>query len=128
MNLEEKILKSETKQVRVVFKNTINDYNTLFGGFAMKWMDEVAYITATRFIRKRVVTISTSSIKFDKPIPYGSIIELIGRVVKVGNVRLEINVEVFTEQKYSGEREKAFDGSFFFAAIDENQKLIRLSD
>ena len=128
MTLEEKILKSQTKQVRVVFKSTTNDYNTLFGGFAMKWMDEVAYITATRFIRKKVVTISTGGIKFNKPIPYGAIVELIGTVAKVGNVRLEIKVEVYTEQMYTGERQKAFEGSFFFAAVDENHKLIRLTD
>ena len=53
MNPEEQIEKAETKQVKIVFKNLINDHNTLFGGIALKWMDEVAYITATRFCRKK---------------------------------------------------------------------------
>ena len=75
---------SETRQVKIIFKDSINDQSTLFGGTALKWMDEVAYITATRFCRKRVVTISVDKINFKKPIPHGSIIELVGNVGIIG--------------------------------------------
>ncbi len=34
--------------------NTTNHYDTLFGGTAMHLMDEVAFITATRFARKKI--------------------------------------------------------------------------
>jgi acyl-CoA hydrolase len=37
-------------------------------------MDEVAFITATRFTRKDV-TVSSDKIDFTKPIPAGTIIE-----------------------------------------------------
>ena len=47
---------SETRQVEVVFKNTTNDHNTLFGGTAMQGMDEVANITVTRFCWKKMVS------------------------------------------------------------------------
>ena len=65
MNIELEKQKAETKQVKVVFKNHINDHNTLFGGIALKWMDELAYITATRFCRKKVVTISTGKMEVE---------------------------------------------------------------
>lgn len=128
MNIEELKLKSETKQVKVVFKNLINDHNTLFGGIALQWMDEVAYITATRFCKKKVVTVSTGKIDFLKPIPLGSIVELIGTVKHVGTVKLEINIQIYTEEKYSNSREKAVDGNFYFAAVDDNNQPIRLLD
>lgn len=128
MILEEQINKSKTSQVKIVFKNLINDHNTLFGGIALKWMDEVAYITATRFCRKKVVTISTGKIDFKKPIPYGSIAELVGTVSNVGTVKLEINVQIFIEQKYSAEREKAVEGNFYFAAVDDNNIPVKLID
>nr|HMQ43287.1 acyl-CoA thioesterase [Mariniflexile sp.] len=51
MELAARIEKSETRQFKMVFPNTLNDHETIFGGTAMKWMDEVAYITATRFAR-----------------------------------------------------------------------------
>ena len=128
MNIEEQINKSETRQVKVVFKNLINDHNTLFGGIALQWMDEVAYITATRFCRKKVVTTSTGKISFKKPIPYGTIVEIIGKIAKVGTVKLEINIQIFTEEKYSDSREKAVEGNFIFAAVYDNNIPIKLLD
>ncbi len=126
MDIEILKKKSETKQVKVVFKNLINDHNTLFGGIALQWMDEVAYITATRFCRKKVVTISTGKINFQKPIPYGTIAELLGTVANIGSVKLEINVKIFIEEKYSEIRELAVEGNFYFAAVDDNNNPIRL--
>ncbi len=128
LNMDIEALKksSETKQVKIVFKNLINDHNTLFGGIALKWMDEVAYITATRFCRKKVVTISTGKINFQKPIPYGTIAELVGTVSNAGTVKLEINVKIYIEQKYNNTREKAVEGNFYFAAVDDNNLPIKL--
>ena len=126
MNIEELKQHSETRLVKMVFNNTVNDHNTLFGGIALKWMDEVAYITATRFCRKKVVTISANNIKFKTSIPYGTIIELVGKVGMVEAVKLEINVEIYVEQKYKDERVKAVEGVFSFAAIDVNNKPVKL--
>ena len=128
MTIEDRINKSGTRQVKIVFKNLINDHNTLFGGIALQWMDEVAYITATRFCKKKVVTISTGKIDFKKPIPYGTIVELVCIVSNIGAVKLEINVQIFTEEKYTDSREKAVEGNFYFAAVDENNQPVRLLD
>ncbi len=124
MTVEENIRKSETRIFKAVFPNTTNHYDTLFGGTAMQMMDEVAFITATRFKRQTVVTVSSDKIDFRKPIPSGTIVELIGKVVYLGNKSLKVNVEVFTEQMYSEHREKAIQGEFAFVAIDENKKPI----
>jgi len=128
MNIEEQKIKAETRQVKVVFKNLINDHNTLFGGIALQWMDEVAYITATRFCRKKVVTVSTGKIDFKNPIPYGTIAELIGSVEKAGSVKLEINVKIFIEEKYTDTRTLAVEGNFIFAAVDDNNLPVKLFD
>jgi len=128
MDIQNQKIKAETRQVKVVFKNLINDHNTLFGGIALQWMDEVAYITATRFCRKKVVTVSTGKIDFKKPIPYGTIAELIGSVEKAGTVKLEINVKIFIEEKYSENRELAVEGNFIFAAVDDNNLPVKLFD
>ncbi|AFD07162.1 acyl-CoA thioesterase [Solitalea canadensis] len=124
MNIEEKINLSETRIFKAVFPNTTNHYDTLFGGTAMHLMDEVAFITATRFTRKRVVTVSSDRIDFSKPIPAGTIIELVGRVAHIGNTSLKVSVEIFIEEMYSFEREKAITGTFTFVAIDEHKKPV----
>lgn len=92
----------------------------------MQLMDEVAFITATRFSRQRMVTVSSDRIDFSKPIPAGTIVELIGHVEQVGNTSLKVRVDIFIEEMYSNHREKAVSGQFTFVAIDEDKKPIRV--
>lgn len=126
MSTEEKIKQSETRIFKAVFPNTTNHCDTLFGGTAMALMDEVAFITATRFSRKRVVTVSSDKIDFTHPIPSSTIVELIGKVVQVGNTSVKVSVEIFIEQMYSEHREKAISGTFTLVAIDDQKKPIRI--
>jgi acyl-CoA hydrolase len=122
--LDERIEKSTTRIFKAVFPNTTNHYDTLFGGTAMHLMDEAAFITATRFSRLRMVTVSSDKIDFKKPIPHGTIIELVGYVTKVGNTSLQVRVDIYVEQMYSDEREIAVSGNFTFVAIDEHKKPV----
>lgn len=126
MNLEERIKASETHIIKAVFPNTTNHYDTLFGGTAMHLMDEVAFITATRFSRQRMVTVSSDRIDFNKPIPAGTFIELIGKVVHIGNTSMKVHIDIFVEQMYADQREKAISGTFTFVAIDENKKPVKI--
>jgi acyl-CoA hydrolase len=128
MNLQEQINQAETRIFKTVFPNTTNHYDTLFGGTALFMMDEVAFITATRFTRKRCVTVSSDKIDFTKPIPAGTIIELIGTITRIGNTSLDVKVEIYIEQMYSNHREKAISGSFTFVALDENKKPTKILD
>lgn len=125
MNTEQ-IDRSVTRIFKAVFPESTNHYDTLFGGTAMALMDEVAFITATRFSRQKMVTVSSDRIDFKKPIPAGTIIELIGTVSHVGNTSLKVQVEIFIEQMYSQVREKAVTGEFTFVAIDENKKPVAI--
>ena len=122
MSNEQKILSSETRIFKAVFPNTTNHYDTLFGGTAMQLMDEVAFITATRYSRKRMVTVSSDKIDFKKPIPGGTIVELIGKVIHTGNTSLKVSVEIFVEEMYSEERYKAISGTGTFVAIAEYKR------
>lgn len=126
MTREEKIAQAETHIFKAVFPNTTNHYDTLFGGTAMHLMDEVAFITATRFSRQRMVTVSSDRIDFKKPIPGGTIIELIGKIAYIGNTSLKVRVDIYIEQMYTNQREKAVSGEFTFVAIDEHKKPMKI--
>ncbi|MFD0963859.1 acyl-CoA thioesterase [Pseudofulvibacter geojedonensis] len=126
MTIEERIKSSETRIFKAIFPNTTNHYNTLFGGTALQLMDEASFICATRFSRKRVVTVSTDKIDFEKPIPEGSIVELIANVVHVGTKSCKIQVDIFTERMYENERELAVTGCFTFVAINEYRNPISI--
>ncbi|GAL75991.1 cytosolic long-chain acyl-CoA thioester hydrolase family protein [Nonlabens ulvanivorans] len=118
---EKRINDSETRIFKAVFPNTTNHYDTLFGGTALHMMDEVSFICATRFSRKKVVTISTDQIDFKKPIPQGSIVELVARISRVGNTSCTVEVSMFMEDMYSYKREKVVTGNFTFVAIDDDK-------
>lgn len=120
----DRVAQAETRIFKAVFPSTTNHYDTLFGGTALQLMDEVAFITATRFARKRMVTVSSDKINFTKSIPAGTIIELIGRVEHVGNTSVRVAVEIFVEEMYSMERHPAIHGTFTFVALDENKRPI----
>lgn len=118
----ERVQQAITRVFKVVFPNTTNHYDTLFGGTAMMMMDEVAFITATRFSRKKVVTVSSSKIDFNEPIPADTIIELVGKVCRIGTTSLDVEVEVFQEEMYQTSRKKSISGIFTFVAIDEQRQ------
>lgn len=115
---------SESRVAKAVFPPDTNHHNTLFGGSALAWMDEVAFVTATRFCRLPLVTVSSDRIDFKHAIPAGSIVELIGRVIAVGNTSLKVEVEVFVEGMYCGGREKAISGVFSLVAVDADKKPV----
>ncbi|GGG07559.1 acyl-CoA thioesterase [Dokdonia pacifica] len=126
MDHQERIEASKTTIFKAVFPNTTNHYHTLFGGTAMQLMDETAFITATRFSRQQMVTVSSDRIDFKKPIPAGTIVELVGKVSYLGNTSLKIRVDIFVEEMYTTSREKAVSGEFTFVAIDENKQPVKI--
>ena len=126
-NYEDRVRLSQTRVTKAVFPNTTNHYETLFGGTAMQWMDEVAFITATRFTRMKVVTVSSDRLDFKKAIPEGSIVELVGSVTKLGRTSLEIQVQVFLEAMLDDSRELALEGSFTFVALGDDKKPVRIT-
>ena len=125
--MDNRIMKSETRQFRVIFPNTLNDHDTLFGGIAMQWMDEVAYITAIRFSKKKMVTVSAEKVQFLLPMKSGKIAEIIGKVTKVKNATIEIQVEIYIEDMYTDNRQKTVDALFTFAAINDENKPIPIN-
>lgn len=128
MNIEERKAFSETRVFKPVFATDTNHYNTLHGGVAMKMMDDTAFIAATRFTRLPVVTVSSDRINFNKPIPEGTIVEVVARVAELGRTSLKIDVDIYIEQMYEESRELAIHGVLTFVAIDKDKKPVGILD
>ena len=127
-SLEKRIKNAETRLVKAVFPNTTNHYDTLFGGTALQLMDEVSFICATRFSRKKMVTVSTDKIDFTKPIPQGTLIELVANIEHIGNTSCSVRVDIYVEKMYEEGREKAVSGTFTYVAIDDNKHPVKIID
>lgn len=126
MEIAERIEASKTRQYRMVFHNAVNDHDTLFGGILMQWMDEAAYITASRFCRKRMVTVKVEFVRFYQAVRTGTVVELRAEVVKSATVKLGVRVSVFAENLITAERALCADADFVFAAVNEDLKPVRL--
>lgn len=122
MTAEERIEQSETHVFKTVFPDTTNHHNTMFGGRVIMMMTETAFMTATRYSRKNFVMVSTDRIDFTKPIPAASLVELVGRVERVGRTSITIKVAVYLEKMNEDFREQVVTGTFTLVAIDENHK------
>ena len=107
---------------KTVFPGRTNHHNTLFGGEALAWMDEAAFVCATRFCRKPLVTISSDRVDFKEPIPAGTLVELVASIKELGNTSLVVEVNVFVESMYKDDKHKAISGSFKFVALDDDMK------
>jgi len=92
----------------------------------MQLMDEVAFITATRYSRQKMVTVNSDRIDFKKPIPHGTIVQLTGKVSYLGTTSLKVKVDIYVEQMYSDLREKAVSGEFTFVAIGDDKSPVAI--
>jgi len=116
----------EISHYKVVFPSDLNNNDTLFGGLAMQWMDQVAYVAAVKCARKKMVTVSVGKIRFFKPITAGVIVEIRARVTEVKAATLTVTVDIYSEQMYTDDRVRAVESSFTFAAVDEQGNPIRI--
>ena len=57
-----------------VFPQETNHLKTMFGGMLMANIDEISAITATKHSNSQVVTASTDSVDFLKPIKTGAVV------------------------------------------------------
>jgi len=127
MENQELMEKSMTIQTKIVFPAAQNEHRTLFGGEAMKWMDEVAYICALRFAKQPVVTANCENIKFLKPIHEGDIVDIVAKVQSHNSIKLTIVVEVFSEKMYETGKMKCVSAIFTFVAVNKNDKITKFN-
>lgn len=118
----QRINDSVTSVTKTVFPGRTNHHNTLFGGDALAWMDEVAFIAATRFCRKPLVTISSDRVDFKEAIPAGTFAEIVAKVSHVGNTSLKVDVNIYLERMHKDDKHLAISGSFTFVAVDDNHR------
>ena len=86
----------------------------------MAHIDDVAAIAAVRHARKSVVTASTDSVDFLKPVKVGDSICVEGFVTYVHNTSMEVFVKVEKEGLLSAEKTVCATAFLTFVAVDED--------
>lgn len=118
---------TEVRLLEMVFPDQTNHYGTLFGGHALALMDKAAFIAASRYSRRTVVTARSEQIDFRSPVRQGQLIELIGRVVATGRSSMTVAVDLYAEDLLSGERQLCTRGHFVMIALDAQHKPVTVA-
>ena len=108
----------EARMIEMVFPSETNHYGTLFGGQALALMDKAAFVAASRYARRSVVTACSERIDFHMPVREGELIELIARVVSTGRTSVTVEVVLYAEDLLTGERRLSTRGRFVLVALD----------
>ncbi|MBB2479957.1 acyl-CoA thioesterase [Bacillus sp. APMAM] len=115
-----------TVQSRQVFPPDTNHHGTLFGGKLMAYIDETAAIAATKLARGPVVTASTDSVDFIKPIRVGDVVDIEAMVSWTGRSSMEIFIKITSEDLLTRTKSIAALSFLTFVALDENGKPTRI--
>lgn len=112
----------------LVLPSETNALNNLFGGELLARMDRAASISAGRHSRRIAVTASVNHVAFNKAIPLGSVVIVEAKVSRAFKTSMEIYLDVWVEDRESGERTKANEAIYTFVAVDEMGKPVEVPE
>ncbi|MEM1339388.1 MAG: acyl-CoA thioesterase [Bacteroidota bacterium] len=110
---------SRTIMTDLVLPSETNPLNNLFGGELLARMDRAASIAARRHSRRITVTASVNHVAFNRSVPLGSVLTVEAAISRAFRTSMEVYLDVWMEDRISGERSKANEAIYTFVAVDE---------
>lgn len=110
---------SRTVMTDMVLPSETNPLNNLFGGELLARMDRAASIAARRHSRRITVTASVNHVAFNRSVPLGSVVTVEAAVSRAFKTSMEIFIDVWMEDRFTGERAKANEAIYTFVAVDD---------
>lgn len=93
-----------TIMTQIVLPQFANAHGNVFGGQIAAWADICAAVSAQRFARGPVVTVSIDELHFLRPVRQGMVLELRAMVNAAWRTSMEVGVRVEAEDVYTGRR------------------------
>lgn len=115
---------SLTTLTDLVLPSETNPLNNLFGGELLARMDRAASIAARRHCRRITVTASVNHVAFNKSIPLGSVVTVEAKISRAFKSSMEIYLDVWVEDRESGNRSKANEAIYTFVAVDDSGRPV----
>lgn len=112
----------------MVLPSETNPIGNMFGGELLARMDRAASIAARRHSRRIVVTASVNHVAFNKMIPLGSVVTVEAKVSRAFKSSMEVYMDVFIEDRESGEKSLSNEAIYTFVAVDEMGLPVRVPE
>lgn len=113
---------SRTVMTDIVLPGETNILKNLFGGELLARMDRAASIAAGRHSGGITVTASVNHVAFTQAVPLGSVVTIEAAVSRAFSTSMEVFIDVWIEDRFSGTRSKANEGIYTFVALDDTGK------
>ncbi|WP_298995985.1 acyl-CoA thioesterase [Flagellimonas sp. S174] len=113
---------SKTVMTDMVLPGETNPLNNLFGGELLARMDRAASIAARRHSRRITVTASVNHVAFNRNVPLGSVVTIEASLSRAFRTSMEVYIDVWMEDRFTGERSKANEAIYTFVAVDDTGK------
>ncbi len=113
---------SRTIMTDIVLPGETNILENLFGGELLARMDRAASIAAGRHSGGITVTASVNHVAFTQAVPLGSVVTVDAAVSRAFSSSMEVFIDVWIEDRFTGKRSKANEGIYTFVALDAKGK------
>ncbi|PLX82919.1 MAG: acyl-CoA thioesterase [Desulfuromonas sp.] len=111
----------------IVRPEHLNHYGYLFGGTMLSWVDEYAWLVASRdFPGCSLVTVGMNDIQFRYQVKSGSILRFRIEPLRQGSSSISYSVLVFADEPGATEEVQVFSTEVTFVRVDENGKKSEL--
>jgi acyl-CoA hydrolase len=121
-------VESKTIMTDLVLPSETNPLNNLFGGELLARMDRAASIAARRHSRRIVVTASVNHVAFNRSVPLGSVVTVEAKVSRAFRSSMEVYLDVWIDDRESGERDKANEAIYTFVAVDDSGRPVKIPE
>ena len=104
---------------KVVRPEHLNHYGYLFGGFLLKWVDEISWIAASRdYPGCQFVTVGMDRVEFHRSVRQGTVLRFEARRYQVGTTSVQYEVAVYADDLETGAEEPVFSTHVSFVCLD----------
>lgn len=110
---------SKSTMIKVMSPLDANHYGYVHGGSIMRYVDEAAFISATRHARRNVVTASMDHFDFVNPVHLGDLLILKASVNFIGCTSMEVGVRIEAEDTVKGETKFVGRAYVIMVALDD---------
>lgn len=97
----------------------LNHHGYLFGGVLLKWVDEYAWLVASRdFTGCSLVTVGMDAIAFHKRVVNGSILRFSILPLRIGTTSVRYGVDIYADAPGASNEERVFSTTITFVNLD----------
>ena len=104
---------------KVVRPEHLNHFGYLFGGFLLKWVDEISWIAASRdYPGCSFVTVTMDKVEFRRGVRQGTVLRFDAGESERGSTSVEYACQVFADDLDTGAEEAIFSTHIRFVCLD----------